>query len=51
MGLRMSLERYKENLVIILDTLIEKCIENRLDEQVNAFMTIKNLIIKDVIAD
>ena len=51
MGLKMSLERYKENLVIILDTLIEKCKENDYQEQVVAFESIKELIIKDVIAD
>ena len=47
----MSVETYKKNLLTIIDSLIEKCIEHNLNRQVLAFNTIKHLIINDVIAD
>ena len=47
----MSIEIYKKNLLTIIDSLIEKCIEHNLNRQVLAFNTIKDLIINNVIAD
>jgi hypothetical protein len=43
-----NLETFKENLVSIIDTLIEKTEDT---SEVNAFKTVKRLIEKDVIAD
>jgi hypothetical protein len=45
---KSNLETFKENLVSIIDTLIEKTEDN---SEVNAFETVKRLIEKDVIAD
>lgn len=47
----MTIETYKRNLLEIIESLIEKCKENSLEEQITAFETVKHLILRDVIND
>lgn len=49
--LNPSLETFRLNLIEIIDEFIKTCERNKLFEQIVAFKTVRDLIVKDIIQD